>query len=88
MSPVLIETLWNVNHIGKVECTEAVAVLIETLWNVNLTSTGYVRREIKRINRNIVECKYGTVYSSDCSINGINRNIVECKLLTCFSSIV
>ena len=34
------------------------AELIETLWNVNFIKTSDEVKELKRINRNIVECKY------------------------------
>ena len=33
--PVLIETLWNVNHIAEFLFHINCGVLIETLWNVN-----------------------------------------------------
>ena len=39
-------------------------VLIETLWNVNLDYTEYLYIVLKRINRNIVECKLETMYTS------------------------
>ena len=32
-------------------------VLIDTWWNVNLTSTGYVRRDVRSFNRYMVECE-------------------------------
>ena len=35
-------------------------VLIETLWNVNLHSASHCCPVLGRINRNIVECKYGS----------------------------
>ena len=34
-SPVLIETLWNVNSFSLFQLNNTGSVLIETLWNVN-----------------------------------------------------
>ena len=54
---VLIETLWNV----KMDINEAnfipTAVLIETLWNVKSVNPLCCFISLRRINRNIVECK-------------------------------
>ena len=53
----LIETLWNVNHIGMVYGDAITLELIETLWNVNTQSSRKLQTA-SGINRNIVECKY------------------------------
>ena len=77
---VLIETLWNVNEYLLRYSYPSNHVLIETLWNVNEIKLFVCIKLQKRINRNIVECKFvliriGTIYRFR-----INRNIVECKL--------
>ena len=38
------------------------AELIETLWNVNFIKTSDEVKELKRINRNIVECKCDYIF--------------------------
>ena len=52
----LIETLWNVNARSYKRLLPDKFELIETLWNVNWC-TILIRKEVSRINRNIVECK-------------------------------
>ena len=55
------------------------SVLIETYWNVNENMRKMFGWEERRINRNILECKY---YRGNHAGNfriGINRNILECK---------
>ena len=53
-------------------------VLIETYWNVNcVRSFSFSGRP--RINRNILECKYGVKWEYRWLAAGINRNILECK---------
>ena len=62
-------------------CFFIVLVLIDTWWNVNLTSTGYVRRDV-RFNRYMVECEshFGSCVfvRSRC----FNRYMVECEFLS------
>ena len=43
-------------------------VLIETLWNVNIFTSKHSPVSLKRINRNIVECKY-RIYDSDFAVD-------------------
>ena len=56
MIKVLIDTWWNVNEEKFALSFFFELVLIDTWWNVNLTSTGYVRRDV-RFNRYMVECE-------------------------------
>ena len=77
--PVLIETLWNVNLNSFQIRLLYVLVLIETLWNVNLHNAHCLLKQIPRINRNIVECKWEKRKKSGKRRLRINRNIVECK---------
>ena len=53
--------------------------LIETLWNVNENLICAEMERVRRINRNIVECKYTGASGTWAITEGINRNIVECK---------
>ena len=55
---VLIETYWNVNMIRKWRHYRAKRVLIETYWNVNASAVSSVGKSTRRINRNILECKF------------------------------
>ena len=55
---VLIETYWNVNTIAGKHVLVTDRVLIETYWNVNIV-TSQAEMERLRINRNILECKWG-----------------------------
>ena len=57
---VLIETYWNVNVTVGEEDGVPYLVLIETYWNVNDGLTAPIPRYFDRINRNILECKYGS----------------------------
>ena len=54
---VLIETYWNVkkNLFTKYSCPRP--VLIETYWNVKYPSRIQKGVSLRRINRNILECK-------------------------------
>ena len=82
LSPVLIETLWNVKVLC-VSCKQRIwRVLIETLWNVKNYTATELTKGTYRINRNIVECKVLHCGQKNwfCHIR-INRNIVECKAL-------
>ena len=54
-------------------------VLIDTWWNVNLTSTGYVRRDV-RFNRYMVECECINFIYAYAMRMGFNRYMVECEL--------
>ena len=54
---VLIETLWNVKILQMDFYCFSCYVLIETLWNVKSQKLSAVRQSLRRINRNIVECK-------------------------------
>ena len=54
---VLIETLWNVNQLLSRDELQLLLVLIETLWNVNQVLYRK-QKDIRSINRNIVECKF------------------------------
>ena len=56
-----------------------VTVLIETLWNVKHKMDTGIPGALRRINRNIVECKVVNVPDSSSQTASINRNIVECK---------
>ena len=47
------------------------AVLIETLWNVKLFWRPQLLHFCLGINRNIVECKAGTVTEQRCSVNRV-----------------
>ena len=78
---VLIETLWNVKlHIGIYRIFQS-TVLIETLWNVKPATLDATGKAIRRINRNIVECK-AALQKCFCRPRPcINRNIVECKVI-------
>ena len=77
---VLIETLWNVKWCVYISGSLFFdRVLIETLWNVKTVGQPCEKTGYACINRNIVECKAGTVTEQRCSVNRINRNIVECK---------
>ena len=58
ISVELIETLWNVNLVIKQLIGADPKELIETLWNVNSLFATFPPFHGKRINRNIVECKY------------------------------
>ena len=75
---VLIETLWNVNTGRYVSCDYGTQVLIETLWNVNY-EVKVKRAELRRFNRNIVECKFYFFGRPVIVKISFNRNIVECK---------
>ncbi len=57
---VLIETYWNVKT-GQASggCTDWFPVLIETYWNVNSFPAARNMASVG-INRNILECKYGS----------------------------
>ena len=55
---VLIDTWWNVNTSKPARYYTFDIVLIDTWWNVNLTSTGYVRRDVRSFNRYMVECEF------------------------------
>ena len=61
----LIETLWNVNWTYQDDKGQWHIELIETLWNVNQEGEKYIKVFARgaRINRNIVECKYGSTFS-------------------------
>ena len=54
----LIETLWNVNRKLTEEELQETVELIETLWNVNTAIVITTITKMRRINRNIVECKF------------------------------
>ena len=54
----LIDTLWNVNYITEEQAQKINEELIDTLWNVNLTLSKFLTFSM-RINRYIMECKYG-----------------------------
>ena len=58
----LIETLWNVNSAAALIVELRSRELIETLWNVN-RSDFLSGLNVSGINRNIVECKYGSTFS-------------------------
>ena len=81
---VLIETLWNVKSMVKAVLKSQLSVLIETLWNVKRVRRLAIR-SLRRINRNIVECKDEFYIQNQCYRTCINRNIVECKDITLVS---
>ena len=56
-SYVLIETYWNVKVFITRKRIFQKDVLIETYWNVKMTKPCSVKDLVKRINRNILECK-------------------------------
>ena len=62
-----------------------ISVLIETLWNVKNFGNPPFLCALRRINRNIVECKAGTANRHRNYQLRINRNIVECKVVSDFS---
>ena len=80
VTPVLIETSWNVKSRRYWASWYCLEVLIETSWNVKRYVAVIVAEPVFCINRNIVECKVLKVYTTYIRILRINRNIVECKV--------
>ena len=58
----LIDTLWNVNLAIPKPFLSLVDELIDTLWNVNSYLYPGNLKEVLRINRYIMECKYAKCY--------------------------
>ena len=61
-------------------CVFDFAVLIETYWNVKSSEKKTCSKECESINRNILECKVYSPFSSKIPAHCINRNILECKV--------
>ena len=81
LSFVLIETLWNVNHKGRLLFFNRVIVLIETLWNVNVFPTLLKKLDEFVLIETLWNVNGSTKVADTGEIFRINRNIVECKLV-------
>ena len=60
-----------------------IAVLIETLWNVKRIYRIQFRRDIFRINRNIVECKVASGYTKLESDSVLIETLWNVKVIAC-----
>ena len=58
----LIDTLWNVNTGISGTPSRFCPELIDTLWNVNTRRLHYIQLPYLRINRYIMECKFGFLF--------------------------